>query len=356
MFRITHLIPVIAVAAMAVSAAPANTKTMKMTIVSAAPPIVTYVRVAKTKFIPEVDKRLAASGKDFKIEWVQAYSQSLAKFHEVFETVEENVAQVGLILKNFEASKLAIEQFTYVTPFVGHNAEQMITIDRNMRKAIPELNTIYGKYDQVFLHSGTSPSMHLFTTFPVKRFEDLKGHKIGASGSMGLWLRNTGAVTVSSSMLNSFTDIKNGLYDGYPISEILAFPYKTYEVAKHLTRTRFGVSATSAITVNTDTWNDMPKHARDIFRDVAQDYGHWQKAIDLSKIAKFTGIMKKKGVKVADLSAVERTRWAKVLPNLAKDWAERLEKRGLPGRKVIKTFMDQARALNVPIARHWDRD
>ena len=351
-----RLVPAIAAAALAISAIPAEAKTMKMTIVSAAPPIVTYVRVAKTKFIPEVNRRLAASGKDFKIEWIEAYSQSLAKFSEVFETVEEGVAQVGLILKNFEPSKLALEQFNYVVPFVGINSNQMITIDRNMRKQIPEFNKLYGKYDQVFLHSGASPSMQLFTTFPVRKYEDLKGHKIGASGSMGLWLRNTGAVRVNSSMLNSFTDIKNGLYDGYPISEILAFPYKTYEVAKHLTRTKFGVSATSAITVNTDAWNDMPAHAREIFRDLAQNYGTWQIGIDNGKINKFVGIMKKKGVKVYEMPAAERKRWAMRLPNLAKEWADRLEKRGLPGHKVVKTFMDEARAMNVSIARHWDRE
>ncbi len=44
------------------------------------------------------------------------------------------------------------------------------------------------------------------------------------------------------------------------------------------------------------------------------------------------------------------------LPNLAKEWADRMEKRGLPGRKVVNTFMNEARALNVPIARHWDRE
>ncbi len=327
MKRTIRLLPAVAAAALAVSAVPAEAKTMKMTIVSAAPPIVTYVRVAKTKFIPEVIRRLAASGKDFKIEWTEAYSQSLAKFSEVFETVEEGIAQVGLILKNFEPSKLALEQFNYVTPFVGHNAAQMITIDRNLRKKIPELNKIYAEFDQVFLHSGSSPSMHLFTNFPVRRFEDLKGHKIGASGSMGLWLRNTGAVRVNSSMLNSFTDIKNGLYDGYPISEILAFPYKTYEVAKYLTRTHFGVSATTAITVNSETWNDMPKHAREIFRDVSQDYGEWQYTIDIGKINKFVGIMKKKGVKIYEMPAAERKRWAMQLPNLAKEWADRMEKR-----------------------------
>ena len=356
MKRTIRLLPGVVAAVLAVSAGPAETKTMKMTVVSAAPPIVTYVRVAKKKFIPEVNRRLAASGKDFKIEWTEAYSQSLAKFSEVFETVEEGIAQVGLILKNFEPSKLALEQFNYVTPFVGHSSTQMITIDRNMRKRVPELNKLYAEYDQVFLHSGSSPSMQLFTTFPVRKYEDLKGHKIGASGSMGLWLRNTGAVTVSSSMFNSFTDIKNGLYDGYPISEILAFPYKTYEVAKHLTRTGFGVSATSAITVNTDTWNDMPAHAREIFRDVAQNYGAWQIQIDNGKIAKFVGIMKKKGVKVYQMPDEQRRRWARQLPNLAKEWAERMEKRGLPGRKVVQTFMDEARALNVSIARQWDRE
>ncbi len=356
MIRTIRIAPAVAAAVLAVSAIPAEAKTMKMTVVSAAPPIVTYVRVFKNKFLPEVNRRLAASGQDFKVEWTQAYSQSLAKFSEVFETVEEGVAQVGLILKNFEPSKLALEQYNYVTPFVDHSPAQMITIDRNMRKRVPQLNKEYGKFDQVFLQSGVSPSMQLFTTFPVRRFEDLKGHKIGASGSMGLWLMDTGAVRVNTSMINSFTDIKNGLYDGYPISEVLAFPYKTYEVAKHLTRTGFGVSPTSAITVNTDAWDDMPKHAREIFRDVAQNYGAWQMRIDGGKIAKFVGIMKKKGVKVYELPAAERKRWAMRLPNLAKEWADRMEKRGLPGREVIQSFMAEARALNAPIAREWDRD
>ena len=161
MIRTIRLVSIVTAAALTISAVPAEAKTLRMTVVSAAPPIVTYVRVAKTKFIPEVNRRLAASGKDFKIEWIEAYSQSLAKFSEVFETVEEGIAQVGLILKNFEPSKLALEQFNYVVPFVGIDSTQMITIDRNMRKSIPELNEVYGKFDQVFLHSGTSPSMQL---------------------------------------------------------------------------------------------------------------------------------------------------------------------------------------------------
>jgi len=346
----------VAGAGLAVFAGMADAKTMKMTAVAAAPPIVTYVKVVKTKFIPEVNRRLAASGKDFRIEWTEAYSQSLAKFTEVFEAVEENVAQLGLVLKNFEPFKLSLEQYPYVVPFARHTPSQMEIIERNMRKKVPELTSIYLQYDQIYLSSGTSPSMHMFTNFPLTKVSDLKGHKIGASGSMGLWLKGTGAVRVNSSMANSFTDIKNGLYDGYPISAVLAFPYQTYRAAKYMTRVNFGVSATSTLTVNKDTWDDMPRHAREIFRDVSQNYAKWQAQIDKSKIAKFMGIMKKKGMVVSELAEEERRKWATNMPNIAKEWSDRLEKKGLPARKVVKAFMDEVRAMNVDVARHWDRE
>lgn len=333
-----------------------DAKTMKMTAVSAAPPIVTYVKVVKTKFIPEVNRRLKASGKDFRIEWTEAYSQSLAKFTEVFEAVEENIAQLGLVLKNFEPFKLSLEQYTYVVPFARHTPAQMEIIERNIRKKVPELTSIYLKYDHVYLASGTSPSMHMFTNFPLTKVSDLKGHKIGASGSMGLWLKGTGAVRVNSSMANSFTDIKNGLYDGYPISAVLAFPYQTYRAAKYFTRVNFGVSATSTLTVNKDTWDDMPRHAQEIFRDVSKNYAKWQAGIDKAKIAKFIGIMKKKGMVESTLAQSERRKWAKNMPNIAKEWSDRLEKKGLPARKVVKAFMDEVRAMNIEVARHWDRE
>jgi TRAP-type transport system periplasmic protein len=346
----------LASAALAASTSAADAKTMKMTVVAAAPPIVTYVKVTKLKIIPEINRRLAASGKDFKIEWTQAYAQSLAKFTEVFEAVEENVAQVGLVLKNFEPFKLSLEQYPYVVPFARHTPAQMEIIERNMRKKVPELTSIYLKYDHVYLASGTSPSMHMFTNFPMTKVSDLKGHKIGASGSMGLWLKGTGAVRVNSSMANSFTDIKNGLYDGYPISAVLAFPYQTYRAAKYFTRVNFGVSATSTFTVNKDTWDSMPRHAREIFRDVTKNYAKWQAGIDKAKIAKFIGIMKKKGMQESTLANAERRKWAMNMPNIAKEWSDRLEKKGLPARKVVKAFMDEVRALNVDVARHWDRE
>ena len=56
------------------------------------------------------------------------------------------------------------------------------------------------------------------------------------------------------------------------------------------------------------------------------------------------------------LSAKDREAWAKGMPNVAMEWAESLEKKGIPGKKILSTYMDRMRASNQPIMRHWDRE
>jgi TRAP-type transport system periplasmic protein len=345
----------IALAGLLASAGPAFGETLRLTVIGAAPPHVTYVKAAKEKFIPEINRRLKESGKDFRIEWTEAYSQSLAKFPEVFDAIEEGVGHVGLILKNFEPSKLPLEQYTSIAPFGQFTVQKLIEINRAMREKVPALNKQYEKYNQVLIADGISISQQLFTTFPVKSVDDLKGRKIGASGEFGQWFQGTGAVVVSSSMANSHTDIRNGVYDGYPLNELLAFAYKTYQVAPYLTRVSFGPSSVSGITVNIDTWEKFPDYVKKIFIEAGRQYPHWQIEIDEGNFKKFMGIMTKGGLKIADFPDEERRRWAATMPNIAQQWAERQEKRGLPGREVLSTFMNELRARNIKIAREWDK-
>ena len=46
-------------------------------------------------------------------------------------------------------------------------------------------------------------------------------------------------------MNQSFTNIKNGVYEGYPISETLGFVYKTWAAAPYFTQVDFGPSVVS---------------------------------------------------------------------------------------------------------------
>ena len=64
----------------------------------------------------------------------------------------------------------------------------------------------------------------------------------------------------------------------------------------------------------------------------------------------------KLGGTIKVLSQAERAAWAKGMPNVAKQWAESLEKKGIPGKKILATYMDNMRAANQPIMRHWDKE
>ncbi len=344
------------IAASLALAGPAGAETIKLIAVAGAPPTISNVMAVKDVFIPEVNKRLAASGKDFKIEWTQAYSSTLANLNEVFEAIEQNIGQVGVILKNFEESKLPLEQIGYVVPFGDQTVEQAVEIDTDMRKKIPELNAAYAKHNQVMLHSSASDGADMFTTFPMKSIDDLKGHKIGASGAMGQYLRGTGAVVVNSAMMNSYTSIRNGVYEGYPLSVGLSGPFRTYQVAKYRLVVNFGATPTTSLTVNADAWKKLPDFVQKIFQDSAIAWTKGIEKIDDGRQKHFLDVMKKAGVIVTQLSPKERERWAKTLPNLAEEWAEAREKEGLPGKLVLKTYMDELRGRHIYIARQWDKN
>ena len=343
----------------AMASVPGNAKTMKLTAIGAPPPIVLPVKVTKEFFIPEVNKRLAASGKDFKIEWTEAYSSSLAKFSEVFEATEEGIGHLGVNIWVFEGSKLPLENVTFYVPFGTTDSVGLTKVMRNLHQKIPEMDKTYENYNQVHLVSWGADPYQLVTKFPVTKWEDLKGHKLGASGTMGQFFRNTGSAVVTSSMLDAYTSIKNGVYEGYTATIGLIFPYKMYQAAPHITKVNFGATSGSGLTLNRDTWNDLPAHAKKIFKEVAWETGLLYSRMSEKRIAKFEPIMRKRGAKIADFPAEERKRWAYNLPNIAKEWAARLDKRGQPGTKLLKAYMDELRALpgaNKDIVRHWDRE
>jgi TRAP-type mannitol/chloroaromatic compound transport system substrate-binding protein len=346
------LVGVAALAAVAFTPV-AQAKTQKLIVAAPAPGVVTYVAMFTKKVIPEINKRLAASGKDYKIKWVKAYAQAIAKAYETFEAVEENIAQVGLIVKNFEESKLPLEQYATMVPFSGETGEQMPDIDANIRIKVPSMNDSYSKNGQKFIVSGVSPMYDLFTTFPVKSMDDVKGRKIGVSGVLGQYFRGIGAVVVTSSMVESYTSIRSGVYDGYPISIGLAFPFKTYEAAKQYTKMDFGVSTGTAITVNNKVWAGFPRHVKKIFSEVAVDWPRMIVRTDAKKLAKFSGIMKKKGVKFSVMSRKEKLRWANSMPNIAREWAKRQDAKGLPGSAVLAAYFGELKRVNAKMLRDW---
>jgi len=68
----------------------------------------------------------------------------------------------------------------------------------------------------------------------------------------------------------------------------------------------------------------------------------------------FKKLMAKQGAIVTEFPAAERRKWAAAMPNIAKEWVDAQEAKGVPARQVMKTFMNSARAAGAKPLRNWD--
>ena len=353
--RLNLFVAAVVTVGLALASNAARTETIKIAAIAGPPPVASNTKMMKNVFVPTVNKILKEDGGKYNIEWTQGYGQSLAKITDTFEAVEEGIAQVGLIIAVFEESKLPMEQYTFSIPFGASETKTISDINRRLREKIPEMNAHWGKFNQEILSFGAELPWHIYTTFPIKTYKDLKGHKIGSSGSAGNLVRGTGAVVVNDTMHSSFNNIRNGLYDGYPSSIGLGFVYKIFAAAPHLTQVNFGARIGGGISVNKKEFAKWPQPVQKAFRIAAKAWsGAYDKAVNALE-KKFTGIMKKKGAKVAPFGEAERRAWAHALPNIAKQWAADLDKKGLPGTKILNTYMAELRNAGVKPARDWDK-
>ncbi|MGE3246463.1 MAG: TRAP transporter substrate-binding protein DctP [Beijerinckiaceae bacterium] len=337
---------------------PSRAETLKIIVHSGMPPVTTQVRTMESFFFPEIDKRLKASGKDFKVQWTKAWAQSLAKMEESFEATEEGIGHIGLIPWVVEPAKLPLEVVAFYLPFTSLDAALTGRAIAHLHKVVPEMDQQFTKHNQVHLVTLPSENYHLATKFKVTKLEDLKGKKIGTTGVLANLLKGSGATVVFSNMTQAYTSLRNGVYDGYPISYNLSFPYKVYEAAPYFTIVDYAAPAGSGLSMNKTIWDKMPPHAQKIFKDVAEETAMVYLKAGQAATTRFEGIMRKKGLKVHVLPPEERKRWAAAMPNVGKEWAESMEKRGLPGKKVVREFMKYIRENGgeKDILRHWDKE
>lgn len=330
-------------------------ETFRINIASGSPPVVPWVKMIKTVFIPEVDKRLLAAGGKNKIVWRTSFSGTAAKVGGVLEAVQSGLVEMGQVYAIFEQDKLILQNITYMTPFGSDDLSLVTRLMQEMHKEHPALANAWLRYNQVFIAGIGLDTHYLATNFPVKSLDDLKGRKIGGAGAIANWLTGVGAVAVYGNFSVHYTNIKTGVYDGLLNFSSGIFPNKLHEVAPYLIRVDFGAQFVGGLTVNRDVWNKFPAEVRKAFLEAGEVY-----RVKVAKaLETFAKIAEKKmvaqGAKISRLSPAERARWAAALPNIAAAWAKRAEAKGLPGDKILSAWMEKLRKNGVKPGRDWDK-
>ncbi len=343
-------------AALIVSGAAAQQK-ISLTIAAGQPPrALPSLALISEFFIPEVNKRVKEQNLNLQIEWKEAYAGSLIRPIQMLDGIKDGIADIGYIPAIFYPDKLPLAQITFVVPFLTSDVLLLARVMNRLHETLPQFNAQYEKFNQIRLAGGGVDSYELLTGFPVRKLEDIKGKKIATAGAALAWLRGTGATPVSSNMMEYYNSAKTGVIDGFIVFPS-SFPGMKYpEAAPYLTKVGFGAQNTTVLTVNLDTWRKLPPALQKIMQQVAQSWGVLGDRAYMT--AGDSGYRALPGFKAQlyEFPREEQVRWARAMPNIAKEWARATDKQGLPGTKALTALMQEARSAGIKPVRDWDKE
>ncbi len=331
---------------------------IKLTIIDGYPPKSLWVAVLIDYFIPEVNKRLAADGNKYQIDWQQAFSGQIAKPRGVMDALKNRLGDIGVVTTVFHSSKLPLNNLPYYTPFSTRNPILVGKVMDELTDKFPAFQKQFDDQNQILLTSYSSIDNYgVFTKNKVAKMDDLKGLKLNAAGPNALYVKPLGGVGVLGSLLTYANQIKTGVTDGCIIWPEATITFKIAEVAPHYLETDFGTGVNKSLTINKDVWKGLPPQVQKVLKATARDYRDKVAQAALDKAAVSMKKFKAIGGTVVTLSKADQKKWAQKMPNIAQNLAKSVEKKnGYPAIKILAAYMDALRAAGEKPARDWDKN
>lgn len=350
-----------AAAALAVPFAAVAQQTIPLTVASSHPLTIPWVGMIKSHFMAKTDEILAKTG-NYKIEWNEAFGGSLYKANATLSSVQEGITDIGWVFSFLEGAKLPLSQASSYAPFSTTNPAVQLSVMWNLLQTDEAFAKEWSQYNIKVLGLTGTDGYDVYTKEPLQSFADLNGMKISAPGVLGTWLRGTGANAVDGALTTFYTDIQTGVSDGVLSLALGVFPAKIYEVAPYIHRFRIGTAFSGAVAINQDSWDGLPEEVQAAMIEAGAYYTESHGQDLLTRHEKAFELMVEAGkgqnppVQVIEMSQEDRAAWVNGLPNIAKEWADSLEGRGIPARAFMKAYMDGLRAAGETPIRAWDAD
>lgn len=335
-------------------------ETINLTIASSHPTVIPWVGMMKTHFMARTDEILAEKG-DYKIAWNEAFGGQLYKANATLSSVEEGITDIGWVFSFLEQAKLPLSQASSYAPFATANPPVQLAVMQDLLETNDAFKHEWEQYNLKVLGLTGTDMYDIYLKEKIDSIDDIDGMKISAPGVLGNWLRGTGANAVDGALTTFYTDIQTGVSDGVLSLALGVLPAKIYEVAPYIHRFDAGGAFSGAIAINKDSWDGLPEEVQDAMVEAGKYYteAHGKDLLErheaaLEKMVEL-GADQDPKVEIIEMPQEERAKWVNGLPDIAGEWAEELEAKGLPAREFLAEYMDGLRERGEKPVRDWDK-
>jgi TRAP-type C4-dicarboxylate transport system substrate-binding protein len=270
---------------------------------------------------------------------IEVYSGgTMLKGPESYDGVVNGIADIATIVPGWSPGRFPAWEVFDLPGLPIKDAKSAALITWEATKQLKELQLSDTKL--LFLHS-TGPGA-IYSKKPVRTPSDLKGMQVYATSVTADIAKVLGASPVGGGRGEIYIMLQKGTIDG-DISgppEVL-LGYKEAEVIKYITLQagEAGLpgfyNKTHFFAMNLDKWNSLPADIQKAFDEVNDKFigeagsiwaSHQQEGLDYAK---------KVGVEFIELTPEQTAEFINPVLFLADKWAEDMESKGTPGKKIL---------------------
>ena len=297
-----------------------------------------WITALEDYFVKNVSERVSAET-NYEIDWVKSYGGSVISLGNELQGVQDGLVDIGCTILVFEASRLPLQDMVYSMPFSCSDPLIVAETIKQMYAEYPEFTSIYeSDYNQKFIGIGVSDPYGFYSTKEVKSLDDVKGMKIGAAGINLSWIEGSGAVGVQTSLNDTYQNLQTNVCQATIQPTHSCVNLKVYEVAPYYLDANFNVVPFNAITVNMDTWNELPAEVQTILTEVGEGYLDYEANYINEIHEQDLKELEAKGCTIVTLSREEQERWAASLPDIVNGLVKNLDGAGYKGAEIVEKY------------------
>ena len=284
-----------------------------------------------------LDKVAKASNGRLKMEYY--YSGSLLPAKAVLDGMKDKVADIGTVPPAYMPGKLpllTVATLPATSKFYFSAAMSMSELSKT-----PEAKAELGQWGVRYLSFLQTSSYGVFSRKEIRTIADMKGLKFRTIGAQAPLLKALGAVPIAMVSTEVYTALQRGTLDGALANPTFGQDYRFEEPCPNYFRLPLGAS-THMMAITEDAWNKIPADLQKMFGDILEEnarigaemYEGSGESRLKDKVAK--GTMKLFEPSSEDVALLLKTAKGTVW----KDWVEKMNKRGLPGQKVLDKWLE----------------
>mgnify|MGYP001228058694 FL=1 len=266
---------------------------------------------------------------------------------EELDAVRKGLADVAFFPVAYGAGSL-LESFMLEYPgvnFVNGKAASYTVNDwfnQVQPKEIADLKLLYA------LGQGNGIIM---TTFPVEKFEDLKGRQIRCGDSQAPIIKAYGATPTVMVFSEVYEGLRTGVVEGFYGLAAAGKNAKLYEVTKYAVKDPFYIG-TYLMVMNQDVWNSLSEaQQKAITETTAKAFDEFLAAGRDADTEEAYKTFEENGLKVVEFDQANLDKMIGASGYLQKDYAKELDSKGYNGTKNLDLFFELAEKYNAQFAK-----